>query len=144
MENVYTADVIQDATKKPASRVLRIGIVEDEPMTALLLRRSLEAAGHMVVGEAIDGVSGIQMVRDTQPDLVLMDSEMPGMDGIEATQRITAEYSIPIIMLTGYNEEEHINQALEAGACSYLVKPVNSARLLSAVRTALDIFKTMP
>ncbi|MDX1931671.1 MAG: response regulator [Capsulimonadales bacterium] len=126
----------------PLPPALRALIVDDEATTVLVLRRALEDAGYEVVGQAKDGREGVAEAIRTRPDLILMDYSMPGMDGIQAMQEIMGQRPVPIIMLTGHSDEEHINQAIEAGASTYLVKPINRARLLPAIRTAFDVFTT--
>jgi response regulator NasT len=124
-------------------RQLRALICEDEGMTVILLRRALMSAGYTIVGEASEGAKGVEMARSLQPDFILMDINMPGVDGIEATRRIIAERPIPIIMMTAYSEEKTVNAAIEAGACAYIVKPVVSDQIIPAVRTALARFETL-
>jgi DNA-binding NarL/FixJ family response regulator len=91
-----------------------------------------------VVGDAADGAEAIAVCREQHPDVVLMDVRMPGMDGIEATRRITAEAGDGgrprIIMLTTFDLDEHVYDALSAGASGFLLKAVTADRLFDAVR----------
>ena len=121
-------------------RNMRILVCEDEGLTVLKLRRLLTAAGHTVVGEAKDGEECLALSEQTQPDLVLMDVKMAGMDGIEATRRLLEKWPLPIVMLTAYSDDETVRAATEAGACAYLVKPVNRTQLVSALHVAASRF----
>ncbi|MBB3725193.1 response regulator transcription factor [Nonomuraea dietziae] len=96
-----------------------------------LLRRSKELT---VVGEAATGDEAVRQARATQPDVILMDIRMPGMDGIEATRRILAERpATKVIILTTFDTDEHVFAALRAGASGFLTKEVEPAELRRAV-----------
>jgi two-component system, response regulator PdtaR len=123
------------------SRPLRALICEDEGITVIMLRRALQSAGYEVVGEAAEGGKGIELARELNPDFILMDITMPGIDGIEATRKIMQERSVAIIMLTAYSEGHNVSAAIEAGACAYLVKPIESRQLVPAVKAALARFE---
>ncbi|MDX1933357.1 MAG: response regulator [Capsulimonadales bacterium] len=122
---------------------LKALICEDEGMTVILLQRALQAAGYEVVGKAVEGAQAVELARSTQPDFILMDINMPGMNGIESTRLITAERSVPIIMLTAYSEDKRVDEAIDAGACAYLVKPITSTQLIPSLRTALARFEAL-
>jgi two-component system, response regulator PdtaR len=122
---------------------LRALICEDEGLTVILLRRALVSAGFKVVGEAAEGATGIELARTLEPDFILMDINMPGVNGIEATRRIMQERPLPIVILTAYSDDRLVEEAIEAGACAYVVKPVVSEQLIPAVRTALTRFEAM-
>jgi response regulator NasT len=119
---------------------MRILVCEDEGLTVLKLRRLLTAAGHTVVGEAKDGEECLAQSEQAQPDLVLMDIKMPGLDGIETTRRLLEKRPVAVVMLTAYSDDETVRAATEAGACAYLVKPVNRCQLLSALHVAASRF----
>ncbi len=125
------------------STKLRALLVEDEGMTILLLRRALTTAGYDVVGAVSDGEQGVVAARTLKPDFVIMDINMPRMSGIEAARLITDESPIPIIMLTAYSDEVLVGEAIGAGACAYLVKPVVVEQIAPAVRTALARFDVL-
>jgi DNA-binding NarL/FixJ family response regulator len=92
-----------------------------------------------VVGEATDGQEAIEFCHRLQPDLVLMDVSMPGMDGLEATREIKREFPRTILlMLTAMEQPEYLAQALRAGASGYIVKDLSSQRLIDAIRRVLD------
>src|SRR5213083_445695 len=96
----------------------------------------LGRAGLEVCAEAHDGVEAVELARELEPDLAIMDVKMPRLDGIEAARRILDQRPIPIVMLTAYGQDELVSRAVEAGVFGYLVKPFREADLLPAIRTA--------
>jgi AmiR/NasT family two-component response regulator len=116
--------------------VARILIAEDETIIRLDLRDLLERAGFEVCAEARDGLEAVALARETQPDLAVLDVKMPRLDGIEAAKRILGERSIPIVMLTAFDQQELVGRAVEAGVFGYLVKPFRESDLLPAIETA--------
>jgi response regulator NasT len=84
-------------------KALRIVIADDESLHLMSLREQLEALGHRVVGEAEDGETAVQLLRDLHPDLAIMDIKMPEPDGIEVSKTIMREQPVPIILLTAYS-----------------------------------------
>ena len=121
---------------------LRAVICEDEGMTILLLRQALTKSGYDVVGETDNGLKAVELVSQLKPDFIMMDINLPGLSGIEAIRRILAEKAIPVIMLTAYSDSQNVEEAIEAGACAYLVKPIVGDQLGPAIRTALARFET--
>jgi len=115
---------------------VRILIAEDETIIRLDLRDLLERAGHDVVAEARDGVEAVDLAREHDPELAVMDVKMPRLDGIEAAKRILAERPIPIVMLTAYGQDELVGRAVEAGVFGYLVKPFREQDLVPAIAAA--------
>ena len=115
---------------------MKVLIAEDETIIRLDLRRLLERAGHVVVGEARDGDEAVALATTLRPELIVMDVKMPRLDGIEAARRIIAWTPVPVVMLTAYSQQELIARAAEAGAYGYLVKPFREADLLPAIATA--------
>jgi AmiR/NasT family two-component response regulator len=115
---------------------VRILIAEDETIIRLDLRDLLERAGHEVVAEARDGEEAIELCRERQPELAIMDVKMPKLDGIDAARRILDEHPIPIVMLTAYGQDELVSRAVEAGVFGYLVKPFREQDLMPAIATA--------
>ena len=112
-------------------------------MTVMLLRRALTVAGYDVVKAVPDGEQAVEAARTFRPDFMVMDINMPRMTGIEAARQITAERPLPIIMLTAYSDQALVDEAIAAGACAYLVKPVVVEQVAPAVRTALARFEVM-
>ncbi|GAA3021655.1 response regulator transcription factor [Microbacterium dextranolyticum] len=120
------------------SETIRVIIVDDESLVRAALRVFLESSdGFELVGEADNGADAITVVRATHPDVVLMDVQMPVMDGIEATSRLTREFpGIKIVALTTFSAERVIVPMLSAGASGYLVKDTSPDRILDAARLA--------
>ena len=121
---------------------LRAVICEDEGMTILLLRQALTKAGYDVVGETDNGLKAVELVSQLKPDFIMMDINLPDLSGIEAVRRILAVRAIPVIMLSAYSDSQNVEEAIEAGACAYLVKPIVGDQLGPAIRTALARFET--
>ncbi|MFC7876465.1 response regulator [Isoptericola sp. NPDC057391] len=88
-----------------------------------------------VVGEAADGAQALEQVRELRPDVVLMDVQMPVMDGIEATRRIVADDLARVLVLTTFDDDAYVDDALRAGASGFLLKNSDADRLVDAVRT---------
>ena len=125
----------------PPQRVL---ICEDEGVTVMQIRKALVRAGYDVVGEAVEGRKAIEMAQELKPHLILMDINMPGpIDGIAATREILKQTPVPIIMLTAYSDDSYVDNALDAGACAYLVKPITSEQLLPAIKLATSRFEAL-
>ncbi|MBC8160446.1 MAG: response regulator [Roseiflexaceae bacterium] len=116
---------------------LRIVIADDESIIRMNLKETLVSLGYLVVGEAGDGVSVINLSRELRPDLVVMDIKMPKLDGIQAAKVLTEEKIAPVLLLTAYSDRELVDRAREAGVVSYIVKPFRDAELLPAIEIAL-------
>jgi DNA-binding NarL/FixJ family response regulator len=114
----------------------RVLIADDQELVRNGFRLILELAGVEVVGEAADGAEAVQLARSLAPDVVLMDVRMPAMDGIEATRRIVrAQPDCRVLMLTTFDLDEYVYEALRAGASGFLLKNVGRERLVDAVHT---------
>jgi len=120
---------------------LRVLLADDESISLLGLKAKLESLGHRVVAEGATGREAVALAQETKPDLAILDIKMPDMDGIEASQKIMEEEPIPIILLTGYGEEELAKRAVEAGVFGYLLKPVGEEDLVPAITLAIARFK---
>ena len=118
----------------------RIIIADDESIIRLDLREMLTNLGYLVVGEASDGQSAVNMARELKPDLVIMDIRMPNLDGIEAAQILTEEKIAPVVLLTAYSQKDLVERAREAGVVGYLVKPFKEADLSPAIEVAIARF----
>ncbi|HEU5038640.1 MAG TPA: response regulator transcription factor [Nocardioides sp.] len=115
----------------------RVLLVDDQDLVRQGLRLILELAGLDVVAEARDGAAAVAAAAAHDPEVVLMDLRMPGMDGIEATRRIVATGTAArVIALTTFDLDEHVVEALRAGAVGFLLKDVTSDALVEAVRRA--------
>jgi response regulator NasT len=120
--------------------VTSIVIAEDEAIIRLDLRELLEEEGYSVVGEAGRGDQAVELVRNLRPDVVILDVKMPGMDGIEAARRISSEAICAVLMLTAFSQREVVEQARDAGALAYLVKPFQKNDLVPAIELAIARF----
>jgi DNA-binding NarL/FixJ family response regulator len=116
--------------------MIRVALVDDQELVRSGLRMVLDAHADIdVVGEAGDGRAGVDMVRATSVDVVIMDVRMPRMDGVEATRQITALPSPPkILVLTTFDLDEYAFSALQAGAAGFLLKDVATTELISAIK----------
>ncbi len=119
---------------------IRIVIADDESVICMDLREMLNNLGYLVVGEAGDGKSAVNLARELRPEVVIMDVRMPDMDGIEAARILTEERIAPVVLLTAFSQRELIDRAKEAGVVGYLVKPVQEADLAPAIEIALSRF----
>ena len=116
--------------------------VEDNPITRTELRLVLEDAGFDVVADARDGAEAVELAREHRPDLILLDLGLPVLDGIQAARQILARRgSVPIVAVTG-RSTRLVEQALGAGAASYLLKPFATEQLVEAVNDALAVHRT--
>ena len=121
----------------------RVVIAEDEAIIRLDLKELLEEEGYEVVGETGRGDEAVDLVRDLDPDLAILDIKMPGMDGLTAARHIAAERRAAVLILTAFSQRDLIEQARDAGALAYLVKPFQRSELIPAVEVALGRFREM-
>jgi len=116
---------------------LRLVIADDESLIRMNLKETLVGLGYLVVGEAGDGVSVVNLARELRPDLVIMDIKMPKLDGIQAAKVLTEDKIAPVLLLTAYSDRELVDRAREAGVVNYIVKPFRDAELLAAIEIAM-------
>jgi len=116
----------------PRTRVL---IAEDDAIIRMDLKEMLEEEQYEVI-EAGDGAAAVQLARDEQPALVILDIKMPVMDGLAAAQKISEERIAPVLILTAYSQRELVERAAQIGAMAYLVKPFQKQDLLPAIEIA--------
>ena len=118
--------------------MIRVGVADDQPLVRAGLRAMIEQAGDLVhVGEAGDGRSAVDLARLLRPDVMLMDVRMPGLDGIEATRRITSDpatAAVRIVVLTTFDLDDYVYGALRAGASGFLLKDAPPEQVFEAVR----------
>jgi response regulator NasT len=122
---------------------LRVVIAEDEAIIRMDLRETLEEEGYEVIGETGRGDQAIELVRGLQPDLAILDIKMPGMDGLEAAKIINGEKICGVLMLTAFSQREVVEQARDAGALAFLVKPFQKSDLIPAIEVAMGRFREL-
>jgi AmiR/NasT family two-component response regulator len=123
-----------DTTTVPPRRVV---VAEDESLIRLDIVEILRDNGFDVVGEAGDGETAVALATELRPDLVIMDVKMPKMTGIQAAEQLSKNHIAPVVLLTAFSQKELVEQASEAGALAYVVKPFTPNDLLPAIEIAL-------
>jgi two-component system, response regulator PdtaR len=121
----------------------RVVIAEDEAIIRLDLRETLEEEDYEVVGETGRGDTAVELVRELKPDLAILDIKMPGIDGLEAARLISADRLCAILILTAFSQRDVIEQARDAGALAYLVKPFQKSELVPAIELAIGRHREM-
>ncbi len=120
---------------------LKILLAEDEYLVLMGLKSDLEELGHEIIAEATDGESAVRNALEFKPDLIIIDINMPNMDGIEAIKNINKELVIPSIIVTGYSDRELVERATETGVFAYLIKPVDIKELAPAIDVVMNRFE---
>jgi|ERR671932_351549 DNA-binding NarL/FixJ family response regulator len=116
---------------------ISVVLVDDHDLFRAGLRDTLEDQGLNVVGEAPDGERGVELVAELAPDVAVMDLNMPGMDGVEATRQISERVpSTRVVMLTIVSDEDTISNAMDAGASGYMLKDAAVEELVAGIRAA--------
>jgi len=123
--------------------MLRVVIAEDEAIIRMDLRETLEEEGYDVVGETGRGDQVIDLVNEKKPDLAILDIKMPGMDGLEAARIINDERLCAVLMLTAFSQREVVEEARDAGALAFLVKPFQKSDLIPAIEVAMGRFREL-
>jgi DNA-binding NarL/FixJ family response regulator len=127
----------ESTSARPSPETLRVLLVDDHDLFRTGLRNLLEEQGVHVVGEAADGAQAIRMVRELAPDVVVMDLNMPGMTGVEATRQVTSLAPLTrVVVLTISDQDEDVMNAILAGACGYLMKDSSIQDLMQGIRAA--------
>lgn len=122
---------------------VRVVIAEDEAIVRLDLKEIMEEEGYEVVGETGRGDEAVDLVKQHKPDLAILDIKMPGSDGLTAARAISSERLCAVLILTAFSQRDLIEQARNAGALAYLVKPFQKSELLPAIEMALGRFAEM-
>ena len=118
----------------------RVVIAEDEALIRLDLKETLEEEGYEVVGETGRGDEAVELVDQLKPDLAILDIKMPGKDGLEAAREIAGPRKAAVLILTAFSQRDLIEQARDAGAMAYLVKPFARHELVPAIELAVSRF----
>lgn len=122
-----------------ATPTVRLLLADDHTMVRQSMRRSMEAEGFTIVGEAGDGEEAVRLAETHKPDVVLMDVSMPVLDGVEATRRVRARSpGTQVVVLTMHADPDVVRQAVAAGAVGYLTKDCTVEEVIEAVRLAAD------
>ena len=118
---------------------IRVMLVDDQELVRVGFSMILSVEDDIeIVGEAADGAEAVQRVRELTPDVVLMDVQMPGVDGIEATARIVAESESKVVILTTFEQDDYLFESLSAGASGFLLKNSEPDDLIGAIRKVAD------
>lgn len=134
------ADSLDLVTGAVSAEKLRVVIAEDEALIRMDLAEMLGEEGYDVVGQAGDGAKAIELAEELRPDLVILDVQMPVLDGISAAERIASARLAPVVILTAYSQRELVERARDAGAMAYLVKPFGRSDLVPAIEMAVSRF----
>ncbi len=121
----------------------RVVIAEDEAIIRLDLKELLEEEGYEVVGETGRGDEAVELVRELRPDLAILDIKMPGLDGLTAARHIVGERLSAVLILTAFSQRDLVEQARDAGAIGYIVKPFQKSDLIPAIEVALGRHKEL-
>ncbi len=116
----------------------RVAIVDDESVVRQVLKAMVEECGYSVIAEGTSGLDAIDICATGTVDLLIMDIDMPSMDGLEAARRIRSDSPTPILLVTGCYEHDAIRDAIDAGVSTYLVKPVRLEDLEPAIEFAFS------
>ncbi len=126
-----------------SSETIRVIIAEDEALIRLDLKEMLEEEGYSVVAEVGDGQQAVDRAVELRPDLVIVDIQMPVLDGLSAAEQIAAARIAPVIVLTAFSQRELVERARDAGAMAYLVKPFSKNDVVPAIEVARARFSEM-
>src|SRR5213595_950712 len=126
-----------ETTERVDENPVRVLLVDDHDLFRTGLRNLLEEQGVEIVGEAADGVQAVRMVRELAPDVVVMDLNMPGMGGVEATRQVTTAAPLTkVVVLTISDQDSDVLDAILAGACGYLLKDASIDELMAGINAA--------
>ncbi|MCQ5130117.1 response regulator [Butyricicoccus faecihominis] len=122
---------------------LNVFIVEDDPMVLFGFKTMVTSGGHIVAGTATDGVTALEKIVKLRPDILLVDINLPEMDGITLLRKVKEHFDIPSIIITGYKSESLLEYALELGVFSYLQKPVDDIEVRMVLSLAMTRYNEL-
>jgi len=131
---------LSQVTDPSPSAARTVVVAEDEVLIRMDLVEMLTEEGYVVVGQAGDGATAVQLAEEHRPDLVILDVKMPVLDGIAAAEQIAAQRIAPVVILTAFSQRDLVERARDAGAMAYLVKPFTKAHLVPAIEVAVSRF----
>jgi two-component system, response regulator PdtaR len=120
---------------------VRVVLAEDEAIIRLDLKETLEEEGYEVVGETGRGDEAVELIRSVSPDIAILDIKMPGLDGLSVARELTADRVCAVLILTAFSQRDLIEEARDAGALAYLVKPFQRSELVPAIEVAIGRFR---
>jgi len=132
-----------DAVSETGSTTKRVVIAEDEVLIRMDLKEMLTEEGYLVVGEAGDGRTAVELAEELRPDLVILDVKMPVLDGIAAAESLARARVAPVVMLTAFSQRELVERARDAGAMAYVVKPFQASDLVPVIELAVSRFQEL-
>jgi AmiR/NasT family two-component response regulator len=122
---------------------LRIVIADPDPLFRKHIKEKLLKGGHMVVGESSDGRNALQMIFNIQPDLVIMNAQMTGRDGLEVAKIIEEHRVAPVLLITEHDRQDELKEALDDWMISYIVRPIDAINLFPAIEVCVATFKKL-
>ncbi|HEY3898499.1 MAG TPA: response regulator [Chthoniobacter sp.] len=134
--------LLNSAADKHCEKSLRILVVDDDEHVRVLVKRTLTRLGHEIVGEGKSGVEAIQLFQETAPDLMILDVDMPHLDGVDAAEVILGMSNVPIIFISGFWDSATLKKVKQLNAAAYLTKPFSPAQL--GVAVALGVPEPRP
>ena len=132
-----------EASEDREVKKLSVLIADDEERVVNILTISLKSLGHEVISVSDNGEDAVTLAREKKPDLIILDIDMPRLDGVDAAKRILAESSVPIIISSGRTDPETLQRARKLNIQAYLVKPFSRAQLNSAITMAVAQYQTL-
>ena len=140
-EDYYRTKGIQEGYNKKGVPI-RVLVVDDEQLTRKMIMQVLKSVGYEIIGEAENGLHGVELFKMHKPDIVTLDVRMPQMDGIAALKKIKEiNKDAVVVMLTAENDSDTVTELLKSGAANYIVKPVKRDLILDKMRLVKNQMK---